>query len=119
MDIRSQPVEDISVPQNIGYTASTFGNELNDVIALAVTGIVWTRYATQIKPKNYNLLSVFNVSGRMLPESILGQHICRFDRYLSVISNLVSEQEVRMSGIGILSFHSIQYKKSIRWKKSF
>ncbi|CEO98271.1 Mitochondrial pyruvate carrier [Plasmodiophora brassicae] len=38
-----RPIETVSVPQTG---------------ALAVTGVIWSRYATQIIPVNYNLLSV-------------------------------------------------------------
>lgn len=38
-----RPAENISLPQSS---------------ALALTGLIWARYATQIIPKNYNLLSV-------------------------------------------------------------
>jgi hypothetical protein len=38
-----RPVEQISGPQSI---------------ALSTTGLIWSRYATQITPVNYNLLSV-------------------------------------------------------------
>jgi len=39
----ARPVEKMSLPQQAAITA---------------TGIIWSRYATQIKPVNYNLLSV-------------------------------------------------------------
>jgi hypothetical protein len=38
-----RPVEAVSVNQNV---------------ALAATGIIWSRYATQIQPINYSLLAV-------------------------------------------------------------
>jgi len=38
-----RPVERVSYPQQVAVTA---------------TGIIWTRYSTQIRPANYNLLSV-------------------------------------------------------------
>eukprot|EP01112_Ceratiomyxa_fruticulosa_P014338 TRINITY_DN40_c0_g5_i1.p1 TRINITY_DN40_c0_g5~~TRINITY_DN40_c0_g5_i1.p1 ORF type:complete len:116 (+),score=17.60 TRINITY_DN40_c0_g5_i1:247-594(+) len=39
----TRPAEKISVPQSV---------------ALSATGLIWARYATQIIPVNYNLLSV-------------------------------------------------------------
>mmetsp|Transcript_12718 Transcript_12718/g.32226 ORF Transcript_12718/g.32226 Transcript_12718/m.32226 type:complete len:125 (+) Transcript_12718:3-377(+) len=39
----SSPVEKISAPQQCAVTA---------------TGLIWTRFSTQIKPVNYNLMSV-------------------------------------------------------------
>eukprot|EP00916_Digyalum_oweni_P009464 GHVL01015979.1.p1 GENE.GHVL01015979.1~~GHVL01015979.1.p1 ORF type:complete len:131 (+),score=15.67 GHVL01015979.1:30-395(+) len=39
----NRPVENVSLPQQI---------------AVAATGIIWSRYSMVIKPKNYNLLSV-------------------------------------------------------------
>jgi len=38
-----RPVEKVSVPQQLAVTA---------------TGVIWSRYATQITPVNYNLLAV-------------------------------------------------------------
>lgn len=42
-DIKLRPPEKISGPQ---------------ATALAATGVIWARYATQITPVNYNLLAV-------------------------------------------------------------
>lgn len=39
----NRPAEDVSLPQST---------------ALAATGVIWARYATQIIPVNYNLLAV-------------------------------------------------------------
>jgi hypothetical protein len=61
-----RPVENMSLPQQLGEYAAPCGNlypvgskkSSSIYAAVTATGIIWSRYATQITPVNYNLLSV-------------------------------------------------------------
>ncbi len=57
----NRPIEKVSTAQQSGsllHLKPKYAVKAESFAALAATGVIWSRYATQIIPVNYNLLSV-------------------------------------------------------------